>query len=63
MRETFMHRWAPRLDPLRWVGPVRAYFAHHGIWAPGVRLLRICSVRSKMVVLMTFLCLPLLPIT
>ncbi|MFZ2988090.1 methyl-accepting chemotaxis protein, partial [Ideonella sp.] len=28
-----------------------------------VRLLRICSVRSKMVVLMTFLCLPLLPMT
>lgn len=31
---------------------LRAFFAHHGVWAPGVRLLRRLSVLTKLVLLM-----------
>ena len=38
------------------------FFAYHGVWAIGVRLMRVWSLRTKMVLLVAVLALPLLPL-
>jgi methyl-accepting chemotaxis protein len=45
------------------VSGLREYFAYHGVWAPGVRLLRRMTVRSKVLVVMGLTAAPLLPLT
>ena len=40
----------------------REFFAYHGVWAFGVRAMRLWSLRMKMVLLVTVLALPLLPL-
>jgi methyl-accepting chemotaxis protein I, serine sensor receptor len=40
----------------------REFFAYHGVWAFGVRALRLWSLRMKMVLLVTVMSLPLLPL-
>jgi methyl-accepting chemotaxis protein len=40
----------------------REFFAYHGIWAFGVRTMRLWSLRMKMVLLVTVMALPLLPL-
>lgn len=44
-------------------GGLREYFAYHGVWAPGVRLLRKLSVRAKLALVMAMLVTPLAPLT
>jgi methyl-accepting chemotaxis protein len=39
---------------------LRDFFRHHGVWSPGVRLLRRWSFRSKLLLLLALLGLPLL---
>ena len=41
---------------------VREFFAYHGVWALGVRAMRLLTLRTKMVLLSTVLALPLLPL-
>ncbi len=50
-----------RLSPSIWPS-LREFFAYHGIWAPGVRALRLWSMRVKVLVLMLVMLLPLLPL-
>ena len=45
----------------RWRG-LKEFFAHHGVWAPGVRAMRLWSLRAKMVMLVAVLTLLLLPL-
>ena len=45
----------------RWRG-LKEFFAHHGVWAPGVRAMRLWSLRAKMVMLLAVLTLLLLPL-
>ena len=45
----------------RWRG-LKEFFAHHGVWAPGVRAMRRWSLRAKMVMLVAVLTLLLLPL-
>ena len=45
----------------RWRG-LKEFFADHGVWAPGVRVMRLWSLRAKMVMLVAVLTLPLLPL-
>ena len=40
----------------------REFFAYHGVWAFGVRAMRLWSLRMKMVLLVTVMSLPLLPL-
>jgi len=40
----------------------REFFAYHGVWAFGVRAMRLWSLRIKMVLLVTVMSLPLLPL-
>ena len=40
----------------------REFFAYHGVWAFGVRAMRLWSLRMKMVLLVTVMALPLLPL-
>ncbi len=42
---------------------LRGFFAFHGVWAVGVRLLRRLSVRDKILVVVGLVVLPLLPMT
>ncbi len=51
----------PRLQPLRSGIPGSEFFRYHGIWAPGVRLMRRFSVRSKVITLTVVLCLAMAP--
>lgn len=39
---------------------VREYFTYHGLWAPGVRLLRLLSIRDKMLMLSALVMVPAL---
>jgi methyl-accepting chemotaxis protein len=52
----------PAMAAAGWRG-LREFFAYHGVWAPGVRLLRTMSVRSKVLVVMGILVAPLAPLT
>ena len=50
------------LDPHRahaWWRGVVEFFAYHGIWAVGVRVMRLWSLRTKMVLLVTVMAVPL----
>ncbi len=38
------------------------FFAYHGVWAIGVRVMRLWSLRAKMVLLVAVLAMPLLPL-
>lgn len=40
----------------------REFFAYHGVWAIGVRAMRMWSLRMKMLLLVTVLALPLVPL-
>lgn len=40
----------------------REFFAHHGVWAIGVRAMRLLSLRTKMMMLITVMVLPLAPL-
>ncbi len=40
---------------------LRAYFEFHGIWAPGVRLLREWSIRRKLLTVLAIMGLPMVP--
>ncbi len=40
----------------------REFFAYHGVWAIGVRAMRVWSLRMKMLLLVTVLALPLVPL-
>jgi hypothetical protein len=42
---------------------VREFFAYHGAWAPGVRLLRRMGVRNKLLLVMAIVAAPMLPLT
>ena len=53
-------RLAGRAPP--WAG-VREYFAYHGVWALGVRLLRRLSMRAKIGVVLSILLVALVPMT
>ncbi|MBL8327455.1 MAG: methyl-accepting chemotaxis protein [Rubrivivax sp.] len=49
------------LGPLPgWQG-VREFFAYHGVWAIGVRLLRRMSIKNKMLLVLGLVALPMLP--
>jgi methyl-accepting chemotaxis protein I, serine sensor receptor len=50
------------LSAVAWPG-LREFFAYHGVWAPGVRLLRMLTVRAKVLTVMGLLALPLLPLS
>lgn len=54
-----MNRTAP---PGHWWRQAREFFAYHGVWAFGVRAMRLWSLRMKMVLVVTVLALPLLPL-
>ncbi len=45
-----------------WWRAAREFFAYHGVWAFGVRAMRLWSLRMKMVLLVTVMSLPLLPL-
>lgn len=45
-----------------WWRQAREFFAYHGVWAFGVRAMRLWSLRMKMVLVVTVLALPLLPL-
>ncbi len=42
---------------------LREYFAYHGVWAPGVRLLRKLTVRAKVGLVLGIMGAPLLPLS
>jgi methyl-accepting chemotaxis protein-1 (serine sensor receptor) len=46
-----------------WLSDIRAFFAHHGVWAFGVRMLRNMSMRAKIAVVFSSVMLPLSPLT
>lgn len=48
--------------PRLWAG-IREFFAYHGVWAVGVRLLRKLSIRDKILIVLALLATPLLPLT
>lgn len=45
-----------------WWRGTREFFAYHGVWAFGVRAMRVWSLRAKMVLLVAVMALPLLPL-
>ena len=45
-----------------WWRSTQEFFAYHGVWAFGVRAMRVWSLRAKMVLLVAVLALPLLPL-
>ena len=49
--------------PLTWWSHVQEYFRYHGVWAPGVRALRLLTIRTKVLLLMAILSAPVLPLT
>ncbi len=49
--------------PPSWWKGLREFFAYHGIWAPGVRLLRLMTIRSKVLMLLTIVAAPTVPLT
>ena len=42
---------------------VHEYFRYHGVWAPGVRVLRLLTIRAKVLLLMAILSAPVVPLT
>lgn len=46
-----------------WLRGVRDFHAYHGVWALGVRLLRRWSIRAKVLLLLTLVSLPLIPLS
>jgi hypothetical protein len=48
---------------LAWGRAVREFFAYHGIWAVGVRLLRKLSIDTKVLLVLALVAAPLLPLT
>jgi methyl-accepting chemotaxis protein len=46
-----------------WWTRLRDFFAYHGVWAIGVRLLRAMSIRDKVLLVMGIIVAPLLPLT
>jgi methyl-accepting chemotaxis protein len=46
-----------------WWLALREYFAYHGVWAPGVRLLRRMPVRNKLLLVIAIAGAPVLPLT
>lgn len=55
--------WVSRATPKAGVWrAAREFFAYHGVWAFGVRAMRLWSLRMKMVLLVTVMSLPLLPL-
>ncbi len=48
---------------LAWGKAVREFFAYHGVWAVGVRLLRKLSIRTKVLIVMGITAAPLLPLS
>jgi methyl-accepting chemotaxis protein I, serine sensor receptor len=45
-----------------WLSGIRQYFAYHGVWAPGVRALRVLTIRAKVLLVMGILAAPLGPL-
>lgn len=41
---------------------LREYFSYHGVWSPGVRVLRSLSIRVKVLIVMGILAAPMLPL-
>ena len=41
---------------------IREFFAYHGVWAIGVRGMRLWSLRTKMFLLVAVMALPMLPL-
>jgi methyl-accepting chemotaxis protein len=50
-------------QPMAWWHDVREYFRYHGVWAPGVRALRLLTIRTKVLLLMVILSAPVVPLT
>jgi methyl-accepting chemotaxis protein len=48
--------------PASWWADLREYFAYHGVWAPGVRALRVLTIRAKVLLVMGILAAPLGPL-
>ena len=46
----------------RWWQSTREFFAYHGVWAFGVRAMRLWSLRMKMLLLVAVMAMPLLPL-
>ena len=45
-----------------WWRSTREFFAYHGVWAFGVRAMRVWSLRAKMVLLVAVMAVPMLPL-
>jgi methyl-accepting chemotaxis protein-1 (serine sensor receptor) len=45
-----------------WLTGLHQYFAYHGVWAPGVRALRVLTIRAKVLLVMGILAAPLGPL-
>lgn len=46
-----------------WLRLLQEFHAYHGVWALGVRLLRRWSIRTKVLLLLTIVAVPLVPLT
>jgi len=58
-------RWFARLalpTGLPWLSALREFFAYHGMWAPGVRLLRLLSIRGKISLVLGIMAAPVAPV-
>ena len=54
------------LSPLTkpgWLNALREFHAYHGVWAMGVRLLRRWSIRTKVLLLLAIVAVPLVPLS
>lgn len=52
----------PALWPRHWTA-LREFFAYHGVWAVGVRMLRRLSIRAKVSLVLGIMMMPLAPLT
>ena len=50
----------PRAAAGTQLGFLREFFAHHGVWAPGVKLLRLLNIRDKMALIAALVLVPAL---
>lgn len=48
--------------PLTWRRHLQEYFRYHGVWAPGVRAMRLLTIRTKVLLLMAILSAPVIPL-
>jgi methyl-accepting chemotaxis protein len=48
---------------MAWWGGAREFFAYHGVWAPGVRTFRRWTIKTKILVVLGLMGLPLVPMT